>query len=295
MKFLCFKLSTAMLIASVMCVTLPAQISDFSTDLENVDPTSPSAVSDLGYIVFGNAFDLDFNFCYGYGTFPAPNSAADGVPDAFSGIVTDVGAGNFSLNIFSDYQNQDHGNSKIIQANVFREAQPVASDVGRTVTYEFDYRRADDPNGPGGDSGITQTFAFIRVIDQFNNFSLVDEFTFETTDATAGFQTGSISVEIIPFYFNDAENEGLLFQYGFFSLATAFEPSAIYYDNISLGDASDCLVGDINGDAAIDLLDVQPFVDAVTSGNTSCEADINEDGNVDLLDVQPFVSLLTGG
>ena len=55
------------------------------------------------------------------------------------------------------------------------------------------------------------------------------------------------------------------------------------------------LVGDVNCDGNIDLLDVAPFVDLVTSGTFSFKADINGDGNVDLLDVAPFVALLTGG
>ena len=52
------------------------------------------------------------------------------------------------------------------------------------------------------------------------------------------------------------------------------------------------VVGDLNGDGFVDLLDVQPFVDALASGVFNESADINEDGFVDLLDVQPFVSLL---
>lgn len=53
--------------------------------------------------------------------------------------------------------------------------------------------------------------------------------------------------------------------------------------------------GDVNQDGAIDLLDVTPFVDAITVGSAQCEADVNADGSVDLLDVAPFVELLTGG
>lgn len=54
------------------------------------------------------------------------------------------------------------------------------------------------------------------------------------------------------------------------------------------------LVGDVNCDGSVDLLDVGPFVDAVTSGEFNTKADINSDGAVDLLDVSPFVDLLTG-
>ena len=59
-------------------------------------------------------------------------------------------------------------------------------------------------------------------------------------------------------------------------------------------DTCDAEIGDINQDGAIDLLDVAPFVSALT-GTPVCEADINEDNAVDLLDVAPFVALLSGG
>jgi hypothetical protein len=56
----------------------------------------------------------------------------------------------------------------------------------------------------------------------------------------------------------------------------------------------DILVGDVNCDGAVDLLDVAPFVDLLTNGGFSEKADINGDGSVDLLDVTPFVELLSG-
>ena len=54
------------------------------------------------------------------------------------------------------------------------------------------------------------------------------------------------------------------------------------------------LLGDVNCDGVVDLLDVSPFVDLITSGEFSSKGDINQDGVVDLLDVGPFVALLTG-
>ena len=50
--------------------------------------------------------------------------------------------------------------------------------------------------------------------------------------------------------------------------------------------------GDINCDGAVNLLDVGPFVDQVSSGVFSNKADVNGDGSVNLLDVDPFVALL---
>lgn len=54
------------------------------------------------------------------------------------------------------------------------------------------------------------------------------------------------------------------------------------------------VVGDCNGDGEITLLDVQTFVETLTSGVFSREADINGDGVVDLLDVGGFIDLLSG-
>ena len=52
------------------------------------------------------------------------------------------------------------------------------------------------------------------------------------------------------------------------------------------------LLGDVNCDGMVSLLDVAPFVELITSGQYLDKADINSDGVVDLLDVGPFVNLL---
>ena len=55
------------------------------------------------------------------------------------------------------------------------------------------------------------------------------------------------------------------------------------------------LLGDVNQDGAVNLLDVAPFVDILVGGGFSCEADANQDGAVDLLDVAPFIDIINGG
>lgn len=57
----------------------------------------------------------------------------------------------------------------------------------------------------------------------------------------------------------------------------------------------DFSVGDINQDGSIDLLDVDPFIDLLNSGEFQCEGDVNFDGSVDLLDVSQFIVILSGG
>ena len=54
------------------------------------------------------------------------------------------------------------------------------------------------------------------------------------------------------------------------------------------------LLGDVNCDGEVNLLDVQPFVDLLGANEFSSKADINEDGEVNLLDVAPFVMILSG-
>lgn len=60
------------------------------------------------------------------------------------------------------------------------------------------------------------------------------------------------------------------------------------------GSIDETLPGDINGDGEVNLLDVQPFVDLIVSGQFQPEADINGDGKVNLKDVAAFVELIIG-
>lgn len=53
------------------------------------------------------------------------------------------------------------------------------------------------------------------------------------------------------------------------------------------------LLGDVNSDGMISLLDVAPFVILLGDGGFQLEADINQDGILNLLDIQPFVDILT--
>ena len=54
------------------------------------------------------------------------------------------------------------------------------------------------------------------------------------------------------------------------------------------------VVGDVNFDGVVDLLDVQPFIELISTGSYVREGDTRRDGAIDLLDVEPFVDLLSG-
>lgn len=80
------------------------------------------------------------------------------------------------------------------------------------------------------------------------------------------------------------------------SLATLPEPIEMEMAILAIS-SGDCVnpLGDVNGDGVVTLLDVGPFVDAISTNVFVFEADVNADGVVDLLDVGPFVDLLSGG
>lgn len=67
----------------------------------------------------------------------------------------------------------------------------------------------------------------------------------------------------------------------------------VNFDNVRVtAESSNIFLGDINCDGLINLLDVAPFIELLTSGEFLPQADINGDGLVNLLDVAPFIDLL---
>ena len=54
------------------------------------------------------------------------------------------------------------------------------------------------------------------------------------------------------------------------------------------------LLGDINCDGAVNLLDVQPFVELLSSGEFNAKGDFDGDGVNTLLDVSGFIAALGG-
>ena len=79
------------------------------------------------------------------------------------------------------------------------------------------------------------------------------------------------------------------------SLATIGGGFFLYnIDNIVVVSMAPIILGDINQDGLVNLLDVEPFIGVINSGTFQSEADCNEDGVVNLLDVEPFIALLSG-
>ena len=70
------------------------------------------------------------------------------------------------------------------------------------------------------------------------------------------------------------------------AIEPVFGSAVLSFDNVMLGD--------INMDQQVNLLDVGALVQALSSQEFVPEADCNCDGTVDLLDVAPFIGLLNG-
>lgn len=78
-----------------------------------------------------------------------------------------------------------------------------------------------------------------------------------------------------------------------FAFGIDFESEDVVSE-LSVYSLAELILGDLNRDGATNLLDVDPFIDVVSSGDYQVEADCNEDGVVNLLDVDFFIAILGG-
>lgn len=193
---------------------------EYRQDFEGLGAGDAAALADDGWSVFGNVFSGTTGaYLYGYGTYPAPNGGP-----AFSAVVAGAGGaaqGAQQLVAFSDYNNGDHGNGHVIEANLFRERTITSADVGRTVTFSFDARRGDL-------AGATTAMAFVKTLDPDAGYATTRLVTQVTTAIPTTWARYAVALDI------DAGLVGQVLQYGFASRATNYTPSGVYYDNLML-------------------------------------------------------------
>jgi hypothetical protein len=193
-------------------------LSPYSQDFEGLDQTDITALDADGWIVYGNVYAPDgTTWLYGYGPFPAPNDGA-----AFCQIALGEGGveqGAQQLNTFSDYLNLDHLNGNLVEANIFQELSINQSDVGETWVFDFEAKL-------GNLEGATTAAAFIKTIDPGNGYAMTNFISQDMTATPATWTGYSLSIEIIP------ELSGQLLQFGFLNVATDYEGSGVFYDNL---------------------------------------------------------------
>ena len=200
------------------------QLQPYWQDFEALDPMDPAALGNDGFVGFATVRDPMGNFLYNYGTFPAPNGGP-----GFSAIAGGQGGpsqGSQYINIYSDYNNGDHANGNLIEALVFQESPVGAPNVGETWRFSFDALRNPAVNNGQGNATM---FAFVKVLQSSNNsFATLVEKEIDFTNASDQFWASfAIDLLIDPAY------AGELLQFGFRSVATNYEDTGRFYDNLS--------------------------------------------------------------
>jgi hypothetical protein len=218
---------TIMILAAVCLFLTPvagwADLAPYNQDFEGLVQSDPAALSDNGWLVFANVFSPDHaTYYYGYGPFPAPNPGG-----GFSAIDAGQGGpdqGAQQLSVYSDYNNGDHANGNLIEANVFEQQTIGAADVGHTWVFEFDAKR-------GNIAGATTAIAFIKTLDPNNGYATTNFVTVDMTSVPDSWGHYSISLAI------DGGLPGQLLQFGFANTATHYEGSGVFYDNLAFQQA----------------------------------------------------------
>ena len=162
---------------------------------------------------------------------------------------------------------------------------------------------------PGGSQigQVTSGGSLIMTPDTISNFQIGPEFTSDLLHNLGGplQLNGTLNIEALP---GASPGVYTLFSYN--------NNSMLSVDSIQLGevpagfqgflqhvpqlqrvdlivqDIDAIILGDINQDGVVNLLDVDPFIQRLANGIFQVEADINGDGNVNLLDVAGFIELL---
>ncbi len=196
-------------------------LASYAQDFEGLDAAEGTALAADGWKVFTNVFNPDGSYAYGYGVFDAPNGGP-----GWSAIQVGAGGlyqGDQALSVYSDYGNADHGSGMLIDALVFQEQEIGPGDVGETWRMRFDQLQSP-PISPGS----TTTRAFIKVLRQSDlSFAELYLSEFDTTLASQmAWSSAALDITLEPAW------EGELLQFGFASVATNYEDSGRFYDNI---------------------------------------------------------------
>jgi hypothetical protein len=211
------------LVAAALLLLLPvassAQLGTYTQNFESLGLSDPAALSGNGWVVYGNVFDPTHStYYYGYGSFPAPNPGG-----GFSALVSGQGGaaqGAQQLSIYNDYNNSDHANGNLIEANVYREMTVAAGDVGKVAAFKFEAKHG---NWTGGSATCA---AFIKTLNPAAGWATTNYITSDMTNAPQAWGTYTITLPI------SAALVGQILQFGFTSTATHYDPSVIFYDNI---------------------------------------------------------------
>lgn len=153
---------------------------------------------------------------------------------------------------------------------------------------------------PTGNSGISFNVLFITFQESSQNH--INLLPISALPLLIDFETGDIGADPNSFPADLSFADISVFQSGVLGLVedenigdviSSSNFLRIDLTNVTVTAIPDVLLGDVNCDGVVDLLDVVPFVAAIADGEFLEKADINQDGELNLLDVGPFVDLLS--
>lgn len=214
-------------------------------------------------------------------------SASNGVAIANNGAA----AGNDELQLTNFADGRARG------AGIWLDSS--AWDVG-TATVEFDV--LDYSAGGTGSESFFQAF-FANGVDANNSVGIdvhsgpgnpTTTNSGTATIGTVGDQNTISGNATVSFTFNFTGQENIALVFHNTSGATGAQP--VYsVDNltVTISDAT-VLLGDANCDAAVDFLDIVPFIALLSNGDFKAQADVDMSGEVDFLDIVPFIAILSG-
>ena len=169
-------------------------------------------------MVYGNVYEPDTTWAYGYGTYPAPNHNL-----AFCQIVTGEGGpdqGAQQLSVFNDFENLDHKTDRLIESNVFQEQIIGPENIGQGWVWTFNAKM-------GNLEGSSTACAFIKTIDPASGWAMTNFISEDMTSIPATW--GSYTITIL---LTHPDLEGQYLQFGFMNVASHYEGSGIFYDNV---------------------------------------------------------------
>ena len=217
--------ATTIIVTAVLClapVASHAALAPYAQDFESLDLPYVYALAFDGWLVCGHVYDTDLTLLYSYGPYPAPNSAA-----AFCALVSGEGGplqGTQQLSVFSDYNNTDHAEGYLIESIVYREQTIALEDVGKLCVLLWDAKHGDwsgavayataqvfwDVGAPGGLPRI--------------GFPMVTAYDMTNIPDTWGNYLAMFTIQ--PGW------DGDVLRFGFASIATSYDPTVIFYDNV---------------------------------------------------------------
>ncbi len=198
----------------------------YSQDFETLAMVDGSMSGD-GWLVYGNVSDALGNYLYGHGPWPAPNNISN-----WCDITTGQGGieqGDQQLSMFSDYNNTDHALGYLIESNLYQE-QVLPVGASGIWAFQFDAKMGDL-------TGASTASAFIKTLDPSAGYTLTNHIPYDTTSLPETWGTYTIYLDV-----TGLDNQ--LFQIGFATVSSNYEPCGIFYDNVHLFELSPSAVSE---------------------------------------------------